>query len=102
MPQGKPKPLVRAPEGSTTTDHHIVVLKEDTSKSDLHNVMERVNRMSEDVVVHRYTEHAIYCYEQGSKDTAIDQATHSTVCIDVNAFPKFCSFIAECNYDDVI
>ena len=55
MPQGKPKPLVRAPEGSTTTGHHIVVLKEDTSKSDLHNVMERVKRMSEDVVVHRYT-----------------------------------------------
>ena len=56
MPQGKPKPLVKAPEGPTT-GHHIVVLKEDTSKSDLHNMMEKVKRMSEDVVVHRYTEH---------------------------------------------
>ena len=57
MPQDKPKPLVKAPEGSTTTGHHIVVLREDTSKSELHDVMERVKRMSEDVVVHRYTEH---------------------------------------------
>ena len=55
--QDKPKPLVKAPEGSTTTGHHIVVLREDTSKSELHDVMERVKRMSEDVVVHRYTEH---------------------------------------------
>ena len=55
--QGKPKPLMKAPEGSTTTGHHIVVLREDTSKSELHDVMERVKRMSEDVVVHRYTEH---------------------------------------------
>ena len=33
------------------------MLREDTSKSELHDVMERVKRMSEDVVVHRYTEH---------------------------------------------
>ena len=57
MPQDKPKPLMKAPEGSTITGHHIVVLREDTSKSELHDVMERVKRMSEDVVVHRYTEH---------------------------------------------
>lgn len=54
-PEGKP--LVKAPVGATITGHHIVVLKKDSSKTDLQNVMEKVKRMAKDVTVHRYTEH---------------------------------------------
>ncbi len=56
-PEGIAKPLVKAPTGATTTGHHIVVLKQDSSKNDLQKVMEKVKRMSDDVTVHRYTEH---------------------------------------------
>jgi len=69
----QPKPLVKVPEGSTTTGHHIVVLKDDTSKDELHDVMEKVKRMSEDVTVHRYTEHVGKTLTLNAPDHVLDK-----------------------------
>ena len=51
------QPLVKAPQDADKTGQHIVVLKKDSSKSDLHNVINKIKRMSEDAYIHRYTEH---------------------------------------------
>ena len=51
------KPLVKAPQDADKTGQHIVVLKKDSSKKDLDDVISRIKRMSEDAHIHRYTEH---------------------------------------------
>ena len=72
-PANGSKPLVKAPTGATTTGHHIVVLKQDSSKSDLQKVMEKVKRMSDDVTVHRYTEHVGKTFTVDAPEHVLDE-----------------------------
>ncbi len=72
-PANGSKPLVKAPTGATITGHHIVVLKQDSSEINLHKVMEKVKRMSDDVTVHRYTEHVGKTFTVDAPEHVLDK-----------------------------
>ena len=50
------RPVIRAPDHTTSTGRYIVVLQDDLSREDLFNVMNRAAKLSDDVEVHHYTE----------------------------------------------
>lgn len=49
--------MMKAPDDAVTTGQYIIVLKKDSSKSDLQHVIEKIKGVSEIAHVQRYTEH---------------------------------------------
>ena len=49
--------MMRAPDDAATTGQYIIVLKKDSSKSDLQHVIEKIKGLTQMAHVQRYTEH---------------------------------------------